>query len=197
MLLLIDNYDSFTYNLKHVFEESGIDVQVIHNDARPVQECMEMRPAWVVIGPGPGSPAEAGISNDIIRVCVEKEIPVLGVCLGHQCLAEVFGGRVIRSPLGPKHGKMSRVYHTNRGVFHNVPDGFEAVRYHSLIVERSSLPLELEITAQTEEGEIMGLKHRDFSVEGVQFHPESVMTAEGKKILSNFLDARRSSCLEY
>src|ERR1700733_15272253 len=186
MLLLIDNYDSFTYNLVQAFQILGIEVAVVRNDAATTEKCLEMKPTHIVISPGPGNPTESGISKDIIRGCLLKKIPLLGVCLGHQCLAAVFKGKIIPSPLGPMHGKTSLIFHNNKGIFKNIPNGFIATRYHSLIVERASLPPELEITAETNEGEIMGLRHRDLPLEGVQFHPESILTSVGTLLLQNF-----------
>lgn len=185
MLLLIDNFDSFTYNLKQYFQMLGADVKVIRNDALTVTQCLELHPSRVVISPGPGTPADAGISKNLIRACCGK-IPLFGVCLGMQAIAEVFGGRVIRSDQ-PTHGKTSAIKHQGCGVFRNLPDNFQATRYHSLIVERTTLPKSLQISAETAKGEIMGLYHRDFLVEGVQFHPESILTEGGLKLLENFL----------
>lgn len=185
MLLLIDNYDSFTYNLYQYLSELGAEVQVRRNDQVTLDEIEAMQPCHIVISPGPCTPNEAGLSCQIIATFGPR-IPLLGVCLGHQAIGQVYGGRVIRAP-EPMHGKTSMMYHQEQGVFQNLPTPFEANRYHSLIVERSTLPTELEITAETTDGLIMGLRHRTHPVEGVQFHPESIMTPLGKDLLRNFL----------
>jgi anthranilate synthase/aminodeoxychorismate synthase-like glutamine amidotransferase len=185
MLLVIDNYDSFTYNLVQYFGELGADPVVKRNDALTVEELETLRPERIVISPGPGKPAEAGISMDVIRR-MGKTTPILGVCLGHQCLAEVYGGQVVRADR-LMHGKTSPIRHEGSGVFAGLPNPFEATRYHSLIVEKSSVPACLRVTADTAEGEIMGLQHREFPVHGVQFHPESILSREGKDLLRNFL----------
>ncbi len=185
MLLLIDNYDSFTYNLYQYLSELGADVEVRRNDQVSIGEIEAMRPDHIVISPGPCTPAEAGMSCQIIGTfgpCT----PMLGVCLGHQAIGQAYGGRIRLAP-EPMHGKTSLMYHAGQGVFRNLPIPFEANRYHSLIVERSTLPAELEITAETTDGLIMGLRHRTYPVEGVQFHPESIMTPIGKDLLRNFL----------
>ncbi len=185
MLLLLDNYDSFTYNLYQYLSELGADVQVRRNDQVSLEEIGRMQPERIVISPGPCTPNEAGLSCDVIAT-FGPYIPLLGVCLGHQAIGQVYGGRVVRAPQ-PMHGKTSLIYHQREGVFGNLPQPFEANRYHSLIVERSSLPAELEITAETDDGLIMGLRHRSYPVQGVQFHPESIMTPVGKDLLRNFL----------
>jgi anthranilate synthase/aminodeoxychorismate synthase-like glutamine amidotransferase len=185
MLLLLDNYDSFTYNLYQYLSELGADVQVRRNDRVSLEEIGRMQPERIVISPGPCTPNEAGLSCDVIAT-FGPYIPLLGVCLGHQAVGQVYGGRVVRAPQ-PMHGKTSLIYHQREGVFGNLPQPFEANRYHSLIVERSSLPAELEITAETDDGLIMGLRHRSYPVQGVQFHPESIMTPVGKDLLRNFL----------
>lgn len=185
-LLFIDNVDSFTYNLVHYFQLLGIQTCVVRNHQITPQECLRLQPDYLVIGPGPGTPSNAGISKAVIEVCAGK-IPILGVCLGHQAIAEVYGGEVIRAE-NPMHGKQSKICHNNRGVFYQLPQEFLATRYHSLIVKKESLPPCLEVTAQTSEGEIMGLRHKTYSVEGVQFHPESVLTEQGLALLTNFLD---------
>lgn len=187
MLLLIDNFDSFTYNIVHAIEKQGVDVHVVRNNTISVEGCLEINPDSLLIGPGPGTPKDSGISPLLIKQFKES-IPILGVCLGMQLIAELFGGQVIQSPTGPMHGKTSRIYHTNKGVFSDLEQGFVATRYHSLVVERCSLPDNLEITAETEDGEIMGLAHKDFPLQGVQFHPESILTQEGDKLFSNFTD---------
>jgi para-aminobenzoate synthetase component 2 len=185
MLLVIDNYDSFTYNLVQYFGELGADPQVKRNDAITIEELEKMRPAKIVISPGPGTPADAGISMEVIRRLGPK-IPILGVCLGHQSIGEVYGGKVVRAER-LMHGKTSPIRHDGKGVFAQLPNPFEATRYHSLIVERDSVPNCLEVSAETAEGEIMGLRHREYPVHGVQFHPESILSKEGKDLLANFL----------
>ncbi|MEW6613573.1 MAG: anthranilate synthase component II [Pseudomonadota bacterium] len=185
MLLMIDNYDSFTYNLVQYFGELGAEVAVYRNDKITLEAIEEMAPERIVISPGPCTPNEAGISLDVIRHFGGR-LPLLGVCLGHQAIGQAFGGRVVHAQQ-VMHGKVSDIFHTGEGVFRHLPDPFEATRYHSLVVERETLPDCLEITAWTEEGEIMGLRHRSLSIEGVQFHPESIMTRHGKALLNNFL----------
>ena len=185
MLLVIDNYDSFTYNLVQYFGELGADPQVKRNDAITTEKVEKMRPAKIVISPGPGTPADAGISMEVIRRLGPK-IPILGVCLGHQSIGEVYGGKVVRAER-LMHGKTSPIQHDGKGVFAKLPNPFEATRYHSLIVERDSVPNCLEVSAETAEGEIMGLRHREYPVHGVQFHPESILSKEGKDLLANFL----------
>jgi len=185
MLLLIDNYDSFTYNLYQYLAELGADVLAPRNDAITVAQAEALAPSHIVISPGPCTPHEAGVSNAIIRE-LGPRVPLLGVCLGHQCIGEVFGGRVIRAP-EPVHGKTAQIHHSGVGVLRGLPDPFEAIRYHSLIVERVSLPPALEITAETRDGLIMALRHREYPIEGVQFHPESILTTVGKDLLRNFL----------
>jgi para-aminobenzoate synthetase component II len=186
LLLFIDNFDSFTYNLVQCFQVIGIEIKVVRNDALTVQKCLDLSPSHLVIGPGPGNHSQAGVSKELIQ-SIAGRIPVLGVCLGHQALAEVFGGKVERA-FYPMHGKTSAIFHSGQGVFRHIPQGFLATRYHSLIVQKESLPSCLEITATTAEGEIMGIRHRTFSLEGVQFHPESILTAHGMKLLRNFID---------
>ena len=185
MLLVIDNYDSFTYNLFQYFGELGADPQVKRNDAITPDEVEKMKPQKIVISPGPGRPEEAGISMELIRKFGGK-IPILGVCLGHQCMGEVYGGKVVRAGR-LMHGKTSPIQHDGKGVFQGLPNPFEATRYHSLIVEKNSVPSCLEVCAETAEGEIMGLRHREYPVHGVQFHPESILSKEGKDLLANFL----------
>lgn len=186
MLLVIDNYDSFTYNLVQYFGELGARLEVHRNDALTLDEIERLRPERICISPGPCTPKEAGISSDVIRRFGSR-LPILGVCLGHQCLGEVYGGRVIRAPR-LMHGKVSPVLHDGAGVFAGLPSPFEATRYHSLIVERETLPDCLELCAETAEGEIMGLRHREHPVHGVQFHPESILTQHGRTLLQNFLN---------
>jgi len=185
MLLVIDNYDSFTYNLVQYFGELGADPVVKRNDAITPEEVEKLRPGRIVISPGPGTPADAGISMEVIRR-MGKTTPILGVCLGHQCIAEVYGGKVVRADR-LMHGKTSPIRPQGSGVFAGLPNPFEATRYHSLIVEKVSVPACLRVTADTAEGEIMGLQHREFPVHGVQFHPESILSREGKDLLRNFL----------
>ena len=184
-LLVIDNYDSFTYNLVQIFGELGADPTVKRNDEISVDQVRQLNPARICVSPGPGRPRDAGVSSEIIRE-LGPSIPTLGVCLGHQCIAEVFGGEVVRADK-LMHGKTSQIRHNGNGIFKNLAQPLEATRYHSLIVRRESLPDSLDITAETDDGEIMGLKHRQFSIYGVQFHPESILTTEGKKLLANFL----------
>ena len=188
MLLLIDNYDSFTYNLYQYLAELGAEVQVRRNDQVTLEEIAAMSPDQIVISPGPCTPDEAGLSCKIIET-FGPSIPILGVCLGHQAIGQVYGGRVVRAP-EPMHGKTTLMYHHGQGVFHGLPVPFAANRYHSLIVERSTLPKALEITAESADGLIMGLRHCTYPVEGVQFHPESIMTPVGKDLLRNFLNRR-------
>jgi anthranilate synthase component II len=185
MLLLIDNYDSFSYNLAQYFGELGCNVLVKRNDEISLDEVAALEPEHICVSPGPCTPREAGISKKIVQRFGEH-IPVLGVCLGHQCIAEVYGGKIVRASR-PMHGKSSRVGHDGSALFSDLPNPFEAARYHSLVVERGSLPACLEITAESKDGEIMALRHRALPVFGVQFHPESVLTADGRKILARFL----------
>ena len=190
MLLLIDNYDSFTYNLVHYLGELGADVTVRRNDALDVQAVMAMRPAAIVLSPGPCDPAQAGICLPLTLAAAEARIPLLGVCLGHQTIGEAFGGRVIRCH-EIVHGKMGTIHHTGKGVFAGLPSPFQATRYHSLIVEAATLPDCLQVTATLADGTIMGLRHRALPIEGVQFHPESIASEHGHQLLRNFLDAAR------
>jgi anthranilate synthase/aminodeoxychorismate synthase-like glutamine amidotransferase len=183
--LLIDNYDSFTYNLYQYLAEMGADVVVYRNDAVTLADCVALHPDHVVISPGPGHPHDAGISRDVIREFAGK-VPVLGVCLGHQCIYEVFGGEVAGAG-EIKHGKTSTIHHDAKGVFAGLPNDFQAVRYHSLAGTPSTQPSALDVTATAESGVIMGVRHKEFKVEGVQFHPESIATEHGKDLLRNFL----------
>lgn len=189
MFLLIDNFDSFTYNLWHYLGELGAAVEVRRNNAVTVDEVIAMAPQGIVISPGPCDPDRAGICLDLIKR-VAGQIPLFGVCLGHQSIGQAFGGRVVRAP-EPMHGKVSPILHRGRGVFAGLPSPFEATRYHSLLVDRASLPDCLEVTAETEDGLIMGLSHKTLNVHGVQFHPESIASQHGHQILKNFLDLTR------
>lgn len=186
MLLVIDNYDSFTYNLVQYFGELGAEMKVVRNDKITIEEVAELAPDLICISPGPCTPTEAGISCDVIKEFGGK-IPIFGVCLGHQSIGQVFGGDVIRAA-ELMHGKTSVIKHEGKSVFKGLPDKFTATRYHSLIVQRDTLPECLEITAETEDGVIMGLKHKEMEIHGVQFHPESILTEHGKEMLQNFLD---------
>lgn len=187
MLLLIDNYDSFTYNLVHYVAELGAEVVVRRNDALDVADVLAMRPSGILLSPGPCDPDRAGICLPLTRAAAEAGLPLLGVCLGHQAIGQAFGGRVVRHS-EIVHGKMGRVHHQGAGVFAGLPSPFEATRYHSLVVERASLPADLEVTAELEDGTIMGLRHRALPIEGVQFHPESIASQHGHALLKNFLD---------
>ncbi|AKG53261.1 anthranilate/para-aminobenzoate synthase amidotransferase component [Dehalogenimonas sp. WBC-2] len=186
MILLIDNYDSFTYNLYQCLCELGAEVVVRRNDEIDIDGIEKLAPEKIVISPGPSTPERAGISNEVIRHFGSR-LPVLGVCLGHQCLGQVYGAEVVRAK-SVMHGKASAIEHIGKGVFKGLPSPFSAIRYHSLAIQRSTLPACLEITAWTDDGEIMGLRHKEYQVQGVQFHPESFMSEYGKEILSNFLN---------
>ena len=192
MLLLIDNYDSFTYNLVHYLGELGADVVVKRNDALDVQAVLAMRPECIVLSPGPCDPAQAGICLPLTTAAAEARIPLLGVCLGHQTIGEAFGGKVIRCH-EIVHGKMGTMHHAGKGMFRGLPSPFQATRYHSLIVERATLPDCLEVTAWLEDGTIMGLRHKDRLIEGVQFHPESIASEHGHQLLRNFLDEAKAA----
>ena len=187
MHLLIDNYDSFTYNVAQAMGELGHDVKVVRNDAIDVESAAGLAPSSLIVSPGPGRPADAGVSMELIRHFADS-IPILGICLGHQCIVEVFGGNIDRAEK-VMHGKVSNVYHDNRTIYDGLSNPFSATRYHSLIAGEKTLPADLEISAYTSEGEIMGVRLKGRPVEGVQFHPESILTPEGKKLLSNFLAA--------
>jgi len=186
MLLVIDNYDSFTYNLVQYLGELGATMSVFRNDEISVDEATKLNPSQILISPGPGTPDNAGISLELIKHFANK-IPIIGVCLGHQAIGQFFGGKVIRAP-EPRHGKSSVIAHDGKGLFKNIENEIQAGRYHSLTVERKSLPKCLTISAETSDGTIMGLRHKNAKIEGVQFHPESILTPEGKKLLQNFLD---------
>ncbi len=185
MILLIDNYDSFTYNIAQCFQMIGSTVHVVCNDVSHI----DFIPTHLVIGPGPGTPSSAGISKELIHTYLNK-IPILGICLGHQCIAEFFGGIVLRAKK-PMHGKLSKIYHDEKGLFKGMPKPFVATRYHSLIVEKKSFPKELIISAETSDGEIMGLRHKEYALESVQFHPESVTTEKGLTLFQNFINSKK------
>lgn len=185
MILMIDNYDSFTYNLVQYLGELGEKLEVYRNDKITISQIKDLKPKQIIISPGPGRPQDAGISEDVIKR-FSGEIPILGVCLGHQAIGEAFGGEITRADR-IMHGKTSMIYHNGRGIFKGIKNPFSATRYHSLIIKRDSLPSCLEIIAETKEKEIMGVKHKEYGVWGVQFHPESILTKEGKKILANFI----------
>ncbi|MCY3871348.1 MAG: aminodeoxychorismate/anthranilate synthase component II [Gemmatimonadetes bacterium] len=187
MILVIDNYDSFTYNLVQYLGELGADLVVHRNDQISLEDIADIAPEKIVISPGPCTPNEAGISVALVQHFA-GEIPILGVCLGHQSIGQAFGGKIVGAPT-IMHGKVSEIHHTGKSIFQGLPEPFIATRYHSLVVERESLPDCLEITAETDDDVIMGLRHRDMAVDGVQFHPESILTGEGKNLLQNFLDA--------
>ncbi len=188
MVLIIDNYDSFTYNLVHIVAQHRDDYKVIRNDALSVEEVKELNPDRILISPGPGRPADAGITEPVIRE-LGSSTPILGVCLGHQAIGEVFGGKVIHAPK-LMHGKTSIISHDKKSVFRDVPDGFTATRYHSLVLDPNQIPDELEVSARSDDDVIMGLRHREFPIEGIQFHPESILTTEGPKLVKNWLEMR-------
>ena len=188
MLLMIDNYDSFTYNLVQYLGEIGEDIKVFRNDRVTIKDIEELNPERIVISPGPCTPKEAGVSVDVIKYFAGK-VPILGVCLGHQAIGAAFGGDIIRAPR-LMHGKTSMIYHDGKTIYEGLPNPFEATRYHSLIIKKETLPSCLEITAWTDKDEIMGVRHKEFIVEGVQFHPESILTKVGKTLLKNFLGLR-------
>tara|TARA_B100001250_G_scaffold164883_1_gene141853 strand:- start:26621 stop:27187 length:567 start_codon:yes stop_codon:yes gene_type:complete len=188
MIILLDNYDSFTYNLFQYLSELGVDVSVIRNDEISSEKIEKLSPTHLVISPGPSNPENAGISNDAIKYFSEK-IPVLGVCLGHQCIGSSFGANIIQSD-EIMHGKISSINHDEKGIFRNIPNPFKAVRYHSLIIDEKSLSDDFEISARSESGTIQGIRHKTLSLEGVQFHPESIETEYGKEILNNFLEIK-------
>ncbi|MCS6778913.1 MAG: aminodeoxychorismate/anthranilate synthase component II [Geminicoccaceae bacterium] len=186
MLLLLDNYDSFTWNLYHYLSEQGARIEVVRNDALTVQEALARAPSGIVISPGPCDPDRAGISLPLIRAAAGR-CPILGVCLGHQAIAQAFGARIVRAPV-PMHGKISRIEHDGSGIFAGLPSPFSATRYHSLCADPATIPSELVVNARSEDGVIMGLRHRVLPIHGVQFHPESIETKVGKRLLRNFLD---------
>jgi anthranilate synthase component II len=186
MLLMIDNYDSFTYNIVQYFGELGEDVRTVRNDEISLEQIADMNPDRICISPGPKSPKDAGVSVDVLKEFKGK-LPILGVCLGHQAIGEAFGGKIIRARQ-VMHGKTSKIAHTGEGVFKGLPSPFTVIRYHSLAIERASLPSCLEVTAWTDDGEIMGVRHKEFDIEGVQFHPESILSEHGHAMLKNFLE---------
>jgi anthranilate synthase component 2 len=186
-LAMIDNYDSFTYNLVQYLGELGAQVEVFRNDAIGVEALLARRPQGVVIAPGPGEPGAAGISVETVHACARRSLPLLGVCLGHQAIGLAFGGRIVRAR-SVMHGKLSSIQHDGRGLFAGIESPFEATRYHSLVIEPESCPAVLEVTARTADGEIMGVRHREKPIEGVQFHPESILTLVGKPLLQRFLE---------
>ena len=183
-VLIVDNYDSFTYNLAQYTEELGADVTVVRNDEITVSDLRRLAPSHIIVSPGPGRPEGAGLSCDVVR-CLSGDVPIMGVCLGHQVIGQVMGATIRRET--PVHGKTSLIFHDSRALFTGLPNPFEATRYHSLVVDRDSLPSCLEVSAQTEEGQVMGIRHRDLPLEGVQFHPESILTEGGHRIIENFL----------
>ena len=187
MLLLIDNYDSFTYNLVHYLGTLGTEIEIRRNDAINVQEAMAMKPAGILLSPGPCDPDQAGVCLALTKAAAETRTPLLGVCLGHQSIGQAFGGNVVRCH-EIVHGKMGTMHHTGRGLFKDLPTPYEATRYHSLIVERDTLPAVLEVTAELEDGTIMGIQHRDLPIHGVQFHPESIRSEHGHALLQNFVN---------
>jgi anthranilate synthase component 2 len=189
MLILIDNYDSFTYNLVHFLGELGAETQVYRNDKVTVDEVLAEGPEAIVLSPGPCDPVRAGICLELVRVA-GPDVPILGVCLGHQTIGQVYGGKVVRAPY-LMHGKLSKVHHTGKGIFAGLPQDFSATRYHSLVVDRDTLPEELDVTAETADGIIMGMQHKRYPVHGVQFHPESIASEYGHQLLANFLDLAR------
>jgi len=190
MLLLIDNYDSFTFNLYHFLGELGAEVEVRRNDQVTVAEALALKPSAVVLSPGPCDPNQAGICLEMVAAAAEERLPLLGVCLGHQSIGQAFGGKVVRAPL-PMHGKLSALHHEGLDVFAGLPSPFKATRYHSLTIEPESFPDSLEVTARTEDGVIMGLRHRSLPLSGVQFHPESIASEQGHRLLANFLEGAK------
>ncbi len=186
-ILVLDNYDSFTFNLVQYLGELGADVEVVRNDARTAREPLDPEPDGVVISPGPGEPSSAGVSIELVRACAERRIPLLGVCLGHQSIGMAFGAKIIRARK-IMHGKISEIDHDGEGVFAGLDSPFEATRYHSLVIDRDTCPAELKVSARTADGEIMGVRHCELPIEGVQFHPESILTRVGKPLLQHFMD---------
>ncbi len=194
-MVVIDNYDSFVYNLVQYLGELGAEPVVYRHDELDLDGLRRLEPDALLVSPGPGRPEAAGLSNDAILDCARRGVPVLGVCLGHQCIGHVYGGEIVRAPQ-VMHGKTSVISHDGAGVFAGLPDPFRATRYHSLVVDRASVPAELVVTAESEDGTVMGLRHRDLPVEGVQFHPESILTESGHELLRNFLDVGVSESVE-
>lgn len=190
MILIIDNYDSFTYNLVHLVAQTIPEYKVYRNDKLSIDDIRSMNPDKILLSPGPGRPAEAGIMEDVIRN-FGKSIPILGVCLGHQAIGEVYGGKIIHAPL-LMHGKTSKIYHDKKSVYLNIEQGFTATRYHSLVLDGKSLPEALEVSSKTDDGIIMGIRHKKYPVEGIQFHPESILTKQGFKIINNWLNGNGS-----
>ncbi|MHC1683646.1 MAG: aminodeoxychorismate/anthranilate synthase component II [Clostridiaceae bacterium] len=191
MFLMIDNYDSFVYNLVRYFHELEEEILIYRNDKITIDDICRINPEGIIISPGPKNPKEAGICNEIINTFKES-VPILGICLGHQCIGYSFGGEIIKGDI-PMHGKVSKVYHNGEGVFENLPSSFNVTRYHSLVIHKDNLPCDLEITAETDDGAIMGVKHRKYNIEGVQFHPEAELTEYGHELLKNFIDKCRSN----
>jgi len=186
MILIIDNYDSFTYNLVHLVAEATSDYKVIRNDDLSLKKVSALQPSGILISPGPGRPADAGISEAVVKE-LGSEIPILGVCLGHQAIGEVFGAKVIHAPT-LMHGKTSKIFHDGKSIFQGIPKGFTATRYHSLVLDAETIPDVLEVSAETSDGVVMGLRHKEYPIEGIQFHPESILTTEGPKIVANWLN---------
>ena len=184
---MIDNYDSFTFNLVQYLMELGVKVTTYRNDTKSAQDIVAEKPDAILISPGPSTPDNAGVSLNLVQACAKEKRPLVGVCLGHQSIGQSFGGKIVRANV-PHHGKVSPISHTDKGVFKGLPNPFEATRYHSLVIDPKSLPEDLEVTAQTKDGTIMGIRHKNLPIEGVQFHPESVLTISGKKLLANFLN---------
>lgn len=193
MIVMIDNYDSFTYNLVQCFGLFGAELHVVRNDQFTLDELEKLKPQGIVISPGPGHPDGAGLSLGVIERFAQR-VPILGVCLGHQCIGQFFGGKIVRAPM-PVHGKTSTIHHDGNGLYRHLPNPFNATRYHSLAVDESTLPKELEVTSRTEEGIIMGIRHRKLPIEGVQYHPESVLTPEGPNLLKNFLEQTKKAAV--
>ena len=189
MIILIDNYDSFTWNLYHFFGDLGKEVKVIRNDKATAEELLKLKPSRFIISPGPGYPSSSGISIEVVKFCIKLEIPLLGVCLGHQAIASALKGKIINAK-NIYHGKISKIENDGEGIFKNLPNNFNATRYHSLVVEEKSLPDQFKITSRTENGTIMGIRHENKIIEGIQFHPESIATENGHKILNNFLSLK-------
>lgn len=191
MFLMIDNYDSFVYNLVRYFHELEEEILIYRNDKITIDDIRRINPEGIILSPGPKNPKEAGICNEIINTFKES-VPILGICLGHQCIGYSFGGEIIKGDI-PMHGKVSKVHHNGEGIFKNLPSSYNVTRYHSLVINKENLPYDLEITAETDDGAIMGVKHRNYNIEGVQFHPEAELTEYGHELLKNFIDRCRSN----